>query len=508
VSGHAISGHRPEPVFAIRVARLHSWFPFSFGGDSKPANDSTSKSIRDTPIQQRQLPPLYDTSSNWEDWFSPEEYGDPWEYPEESEKQSPLPTPATQSASSIRKRKWRLEPLDENPIMDAQSRYLIRQLQLIYQDGHCEEEISSERCRMMIGKLLASAEEIDKDPSYKGKGDNGATIIRQRVMRAEAILRTMELFWDYIPDIINEEEINTTYNYAPRNQRILTHWSNHKPVVKWPLPTFEIYVLILRGLNMMRFPKQYQKIQNDDVAWICQDVVLRLFRFHKTKGILYLEQPPVEAFNQALATWANAHGDRDNPEKALHATQLLMDMKLTYNVVPDASSYAHVLRACAHSDENEFAKELGAKVALKFWKGVLRDELQAKSFVPTPFVFVFAIRALAGLRGSHAGDEVDNILQEVWEEARQQGLVNEHVLYELEQASTPLFQRLLQEYRERVDTHKLQPYILEAYDKSYHQELMVFLPVEWMEHTKRKIRRSREELVNNPHLANEVEESH
>ncbi|CAB9516770.1 expressed unknown protein [Seminavis robusta] len=465
---------------------------------SRSASSGTSKSTPTASNEVSQIRPIFDTSLNWEDWFSPEEYGDPWAFPDREETNHTSPNPETQSASSSRKQTWQLEPLHGDNSLDSQSRYLIRLLQTVYQHGYAaEEEVTAARCLFMIGQLLAKAEQISRDPQYKGVGDSGATLIRQRVMRAEAILRTMELFWDYIPDLLEEDQVTATYNYEPRNRRSVAHWNNHKPIVKWPVPTYEIYVLVSRALaTLMRFPKQYQQtVKNDDTAWISQDVVLRLHLFHKTKGLVFLDKPPVAGFNQVLLAWANAHGDRDHPQKALHATQFFMDMKLIYNVVPDASAYSHVLRACAHPDGNEIAKELGVKLALKFWNGVLRDELKEHSFEPTPFLFAFCLRALSGLKEYVPSEEESAVLTQVWEEACRYGMVNEYVLYELEQASRPLFRDLLNSYRDKVDTHKLKPYLKESYDKSYHRELMQFLPTEWMEKSSSQPV-SREERIN------------
>lgn len=371
-----------------------------------------------------------------------------------------------------------LEPLQDDPGLDASSRHLIRQLQLLYQDGfNFDEVITPVRCHHVMKRLLSSAEDFAQQQHQQkqqlGQGFNAfdeSTIVkvRQRVMRAVAIFRTMELFWERVPDVLSS-------NGNSRNHPNTTN----KPRTVLPVPTYEMYGKILRALASLRAPKQYETTQFTDVPWLCQDALLRLHTFHQQKGIVYLKRPSIEEWNQVLLTWANAHGDRDHPDKALHATQFFLDMKLQYKVTPDASSYAHALRACAHHDQNQHAKELGARLAVRLWTGVMKDELRNpkfSSFKPTPHVFVFFMRAVGNLPDSK---EAEPYLREAWESACSMGVVNEHILFELQQSCTEVvYKELLKSYLDQLNPDKFwKP--RNATDKTYHVALMKLLPHDW-----------------------------
>ena len=85
---------------------------------------------------------------------------------------------------------------------------------------------------------------------------------------------------------------------------------------------------------------------------------------------------------------------------------------------------------------------------------------------------------------------MDFYLRDAWNSACGRGLVNEHVLYELEQASSLLFQDLLKEYRDYLSSSPAQKQQQRrsqgggiAYDKTYHLELLKLIPMEWKRHT-------------------------
>ena len=446
---------------------------------------STASSLEvediDSPLETIPSPPpgiqsAYDASPDWEDWFSPEEYGPPFEYSysrttDEGKGNGNVSISQGSNKYLAKRRPMLLEPLDDDPSMDASSRHLIRQLQILYHDGFNRDEvITPRRCHHAMLRLFSSAEEIAK---LGGTQANGAVMVRQRVMRAVAIFRLMETFWDFVPDVVPDERSKSKF----KKSRITKHSSNRnrQRSSKWPLPTYEMYVNVLQELAGLRATKQYDKVQNTDVPWLCQEIMLRSHKLHHSKGMVYLKRPPIEAWNQVLLAWANAHGDRDHPEKALHATQFFLDMKLHYKVTPDASSYSHVLRACAHGDQNKVAEELGAKLAVRLWTGVMKDELQLRSFLPTPYTYVFFLRAVCKLPDNM---EAQRYLREAWESACSMGVINEHVLYELEQSSDVLFQELLQTYQDKLTPEqRIRPQ--GPYDKTYHMELMKVLPDEW-----------------------------
>ena len=407
---------------------------------------------------------VYDSSPHWEDWFSPEEYGPPYDY------HSSTNTAAT--TTTTRRSMW-LEPLEDDPRLDASSRHFIRQLQILYHDKFNREEgITTRRCHYMINQLLSSAEKVAARPQQQQQEqsttnnttNNTAVMTRQRVMRAVAIFRTMELFWDFIPDVLAAAKATTTTTTTAQQQKS-----------RWPLPTYELYDDMTKGLAALRASKQYDLVQNADVPRVCQEIVLRWNDLYHRKGMNYLKKPPVEAWNQVLSAWANAHGDRDHPEKALYATQFLLDMKTEYKVTPDASSYGHVLRACAHNDQNKTAEELGAKLAVRLWVGSMKEELKLSSLLPTSYTYVFFMRAVGHLPDV---EKRQHYLREAWASVCAMGLVNEHVLYELEDSSDPIFKDLLREYREKLTPEqKMRP--RKAYDKTYHQELMKQIPFDW-----------------------------
>ena len=424
---------------------------------------------------------VYDSSPHWEDWFSPEEYGPPYDY--HSTTSTTAAEAAKKSSTTTKRRSMWLEPLEDDPSLDASSRHFIKQLQVLYHDKfNRDETITTRRCHSMIHRLLSSAEEVAATRSQQQQqqqqdgaaapdhGKNIAVMKRQRVMRAVAILRTMELFWEFVPGVFASATAAKKSTATQQHQQ--RHGSNAS---KWPLPTYELYADMARGLAALRASKQYDLVRNADVPFVCQEILLRWNDLHKEKGMVYLKKPPVEAWNQVLLAWANAHGDRDHPEKALYATQFLLDMKTEYNVTPDASSYGHVLRACAHNDQNQIAEELGGRLAIRLWTGFMKEDLERSLLMPTSYTYVFFMRALSNVPDA---EKAEYYLQEAWASVCAMGLVNEHVLSELENSSDLLFKDLLREYRDKMTrAQKVQPKT--AYDKTYHRELLKLIPFEW-----------------------------
>lgn len=451
-----------RPCRLLLPAAMGATHRLSFSSIGRDENKIENESSDDVSSSQLlfAVKSVYDKSDNWEDWFTPEEYGNPLEF-----SSSPTSTGVTKTNTRT-SRSMILESLDGDTALDASSRHLIRSLQGVYMNGFSSQEIITVQiCQSMINRLLTSADEIVDTSS---KGTESALKERQRVIRAEAILRTMELFWDLIPDLIEDT--------SPK-KRFIRSSEPRKPAAELPLPTTYMYSTILVKLASLRATKQYQDVNNADIPWITQDLVLRMNRFHQTKGISYIKKPTVMEWNQALSAWANVHGMRDFPEKSVYATLFFMDMTLAHKVQPDVSSYTHVLRACAHGDQDKKALLLGAKVAVKFWNGVLEEALEVQSIRATPHLFVFFMRALSHLPQPK---ETEYYLEKAWKFACNLGVVNEHVLYELEQTSSGLYQSLVGDYDRRVGSGTRNGARAIAYDKSRHIEMLQYIPQEWM----------------------------
>ena len=105
--------------------------------------------------------------------------------------------------------------------------------------------------------------------------------------------------------------------------------------------------------------------------------------------------------------------------------------------------------------------------------------LELHSFSPTSFLFVFVIRAFSGLEEG----KKDEYLKQAWDQACKAGVANQHVLFELEEASIPLFRELLNPFRKQVAkevTREIYKSESESrYDKRYHEALQKLLPASW-----------------------------
>ena len=317
------------------------------------------------PGQNQNVRSAYDESEDWRDWFTGREYIHPWGND--------------------------LEPLEDNPILDRQSRFLLDLLQTLYKVGltRTSDRVTTERANKMIDRL---AKQEDQSP----------TAMWQRAERARAILEAMELF----------EDLRETPNLP----------------IPLPLATHETYWNVLR-LYSTKFlhgtPKR-------DAPQRCLDIVQRMENSQR----LELQTTSVH-WNQVLSAYANCN----DPERPIKAAQLLY--RLNEQGMTDASSFSHTLRCCVslerrqqHSSQKE--REVAITVALRVWNGLK----QSDTIEITPQQFVHMLRVTRNFQKSESAKK-DSLARETFQEAITAQKVNVHVLQELLHVASPsLLQKL------------------------------------------------------------------
>jgi hypothetical protein len=271
------------------------------------AQDATNE--QEQPHDHR-LRSLYDSSTDWKDWFSATEYKSPWE-------------------SS-----W-LEPLDFAPA-DYATRHLIQLLQELFHAGRplSDDRITTERCNHALQQLLKMNE------------------IQGRAARADAILQTMELFDAYAssPSSTYAATKTTTAEKSSQHQQRLP--------LEIPKPNRETYNLVLQ---LYARTSGSRKVPNR-----CQELVEKMEWRYRELGELDMK-PHAFHWVQVFLAWKEC----TDWDKAAHAAKIFL-VKRTEGLV-DVTSYITLLRICGHNHPNEKAAMLGANVAIKLWQVVMEN---------------------------------------------------------------------------------------------------------------------------------------
>ncbi len=320
---------------------------------------------------------MYDKSNDWRDWFAPPEYINAWGD--------------------------EIEPLNDAPVLDGQSRMVLDLLNKLYQIGLTKttDRVTTERVHVILQQL----EDLPQKTSES---------MWQRAERGRELLEAMEKF-------VGLQEIPN----LPLNL---------------PLPTHETYWRVLR-MYSSKFLHGY-KAQQQNVPEICYSIVERM----KASGRLEL-QPTAVHWNQVLCAYAHTNSD----DRPLKATMLLYELER--KGMTDASSFSHALRACsALSVRQQTPTPKFVEVALPFaqriWNGLKKSEfLEIQAFHYSHMLRVF--------RNIHDVAKRDVFVEKIFNEAIQAQKVNIHVLYEFLQVASPgLLSRVLgtSNYSKDVET--------------------------------------------------------
>jgi hypothetical protein len=257
---------------------------------------------------------LYDSSTDWKDWFSAAEYTSPWE----------------------NENSW----LDDNPTSidfapaDYATRHLIQLLQELFHAGRplSDDRITTERCNHALQLLLKMNE------------------IQGRAFRADAILQTMELFDAYRSSSIVDTDQATSSSRQQQRQQ------HEKLPLEIPKPNRYTYNTVLQLYARTRGSRE--------IPMRCQELVEKMEWRYRQLGELDMK-PHAFHWDQVLLAWKEC----TDWDKAAHAAKIFLE-KRSEGLV-DVTAYITLLRICGHDHANEKAALLGANVAVKLWQVVM-----------------------------------------------------------------------------------------------------------------------------------------
>ena len=247
------------------------------------------------------------------DFLPADEYVDVWASPSAS-------ASASSPSSTISRRT--IEPLS-CPELDRPTRFLLSLLDdSIHGIRRGKDKATTARCHKQLERLA--------DLSIGGKR------LRGRAQRADEILKRMEkilLLSGDSGNAVTDDNISTggiSNGNANRESSKSLYAAQHK--YELPLPNRKTYLMVLRLYAQTSGPAA--------LAERAEAIVANMEAASQKLGDLSL-QPRTVAYNQVISAWASS----TDPNKAYRAARVLA--KLKEMGMADASSYGHVLRACA-----------------------------------------------------------------------------------------------------------------------------------------------------------------
>lgn len=286
----------------------------------------------------------------------------------------------------------------DDVFMDKTSRFLIQNLQDLYHGILTTyDRPTTEQCNKIIHDLMNCA--LDSENTIA---------IEAYAFRADAILQCMQLFANIDP---NDAQTRLPY-----------------PL---PHPDRTTYVKILT-----LFAKTKQLAAKKGPLR-CLEIVEDMKQAAMTMGDLTL-QPIAHDYNKVLLAW----GTSVSPEKALHAANLLQQMKR--DEVWDSMSYNHVLRACAFSkfDENKQGERLGGSVALKVYHDMVQNKVECNNMT-----YSYFLRACAFVSNDK---QREGAVEEAFSKCCSEGNVDETIVLRLRQVASPqLWKKVMGSLAER-----------------------------------------------------------
>ena len=239
------------------------------------------------------------------DFFPADEYVDVWGS-----------APASSSSPSTFRRT--IEPLNCSEL-DRPTRFLLSLLDdSIHGIRRGKDKATTARCHTQLERLA--------DLSIGGKR------LRGRAQRADEILKRMEkiLLLNGGTGSGSGNANAVTDGGSNRESSKSLYAAQHK--YELPLPNRKTYLMVLRLYAQTSGPAA--------LAERAEAIVANMEAASAKRGDLSL-RPQTVAYNQAISAWASS----TDPNKAYRAARVLA--KLKEMGMADASSYGHVLRACA-----------------------------------------------------------------------------------------------------------------------------------------------------------------
>ena len=224
------------------------------------------------------------------------------------------------------------------------------------------------------------------------------------------------------------------------------HASQHK--YERPLPNRQTYLMVLRLYAQSCGPAA--------LAYRAEAIVAGMELASERLGDLSL-RPRTVAYNQAIAAWAAS----TDPNKAYRAATVLATLKAMD--LADASSYGHVLRACATTaassvdagDDDELgwstSQQTALKIAMGLWKDLesramkrrtnaddedddddddTNEENGKSGLLLSSHFYTFLLRTL-GFMPASKPLEKDAAISKAFKNCCRDGMVNAHVLQAL-----------------------------------------------------------------------------
>jgi hypothetical protein len=344
---------------------------------------------------------LYDSSTDWKDWFSAAEYTSPWE----------------------NENSW----LDHNPVSldfapaDYATRHLVQLLQELFHAGQplTDDRITTERCNHALQLLLEMNE------------------IQGRAFRADAILQTMELFDTYHSSTIVDADPESSSSSLRQQQR--QRLQPRKLSLEIPKPNRYTYNTLLQLYARTRGSRE--------IPLRCQALVQKMEWRYRVLGELDMK-PHVFHWVQVLLAWKEC----TDWDKAAHAAKIFLEKRAEGLV--DVTAYITLLRICGHNHANDKAALLGANVAVKLWQVVMEEESEHAAGGPTveDLPSHFYGHFLQAIRSLPPGSMREYYFDSCYAAACKHGKVNDVIINEfiVHVNSPKVFGQWLAPYKDRI----------------------------------------------------------
>jgi len=313
----------------------------------------------------------------------------------------------------------RIEPLD-CPELDRPTRFLLSLLDdSIHGIRRGRDKATTARCHRQLERLA--------DMSIGGKRLKG------RAQRADEILKRMEkILLIHGPGSANSGGIGAEDENGGRESSKALYAAQHK--YELPLPNRKTYLMVLQLFAQTSGPA--------GLAERAEAIVTNMELVSERLGDLSL-RPLTVARNQVISAWASS----TDPNKAYRAASVLA--KLKEMDMADASSYGHVLRACAttvaslvdavNDDELRRSQQAALQIAMGLWKdldGKMKRKSKGSNSTSTgeeednsellsSFFYTFLTRTLEFMPDFK---ERDAAVSKAFKDCCRDGMVNAHVL--------------------------------------------------------------------------------
>mmetsp|Transcript_11948 Transcript_11948/g.34186 ORF Transcript_11948/g.34186 Transcript_11948/m.34186 type:complete len:531 (+) Transcript_11948:114-1706(+) len=357
--------------------------------------------------------------------FPTDEYVDVWSLSSSSSSSSPSSSPPPHSR--------RIQPL-HCPELDKPTRFLLSLLDdSIHGIRRGKDKATTARCHRQLKRLA--------DTSVGGKRLEG------RAQRADEILKRMETILfingngnangngnDSAHNDASGSGSNGSISSISRGSSKSLYAAQHK--YERPLPNRQTYLMVLRLYAQTSGPAA--------LAERAEAIVAGMELASEQLGDLSL-RPQTVAHNQVISAWASS----TDPNKAYRAATVLATLKAMD--LADASSYGHVLRACATTTASSVdagddeprnnSQQAALKIATGLWKDLdgkamkrrtkgdddNTDEENDNAELLSSHFYTFLLRTLDFMPASKPLER-DAAVSKAFKNCCRDGMVNAHVL--------------------------------------------------------------------------------